>query len=80
MDRILCEKMYETYYMRVYSFVMTLAGNSSLAEEITQETFYRALLSEKTALSPANEKSSLYDCFFAIFQAADQYFTPYCSL
>ena len=49
MDKILCEKMYETYYMRVYSFIMTLAGNSSLAEEITQETFYRALLSERTA-------------------------------
>ena len=48
MDKILCEKMYETYYMRVYSFIMTLAGNSSLAEEITQETFYRALLSERT--------------------------------
>ncbi len=49
MDQILCEKLYETYFMRVYSFVMTLAGDSGLAEEITQDTFYRALLSERSA-------------------------------
>ena len=37
------QRLYETYYMRVYSYVMTLAGNIDLAEEITQETFYRAM-------------------------------------
>ena len=37
------EKLYEAYYMRVYSYVMTLAGNRQLAEEITQETFFRAM-------------------------------------
>jgi len=36
------EKLYEAYYMRVFSYVMTLAGNRTLAEEITQETFFRA--------------------------------------
>ena len=36
------EKLYEAYYMRVFSYVMTLAGNRELAEEITQETFFRA--------------------------------------
>ena len=36
------EKLYEAYYMRVFSYVMTLAGDRSLAEEITQETFFRA--------------------------------------
>lgn len=36
------EKLYEAYYMRVFSFVMTLAGNRAQAEEITQETFFRA--------------------------------------
>ena len=36
------EKLYETYYMRVFSFVMTLAGDRAQAEEITQETFFRA--------------------------------------
>ena len=36
------EKMYDAYYMRVFSYAMTLAGNRNLAEEITQETFFRA--------------------------------------
>ncbi len=35
-------RIYETCYMRVFSYVMTLSGNRSLAEELTQETFYRA--------------------------------------
>ena len=39
------EKLYETYYMRVFSFAMTLSGNKSQAEEITQETFFRAFSS-----------------------------------
>ncbi|MBR2667798.1 MAG: RNA polymerase sigma factor [Oscillospiraceae bacterium] len=43
MDGEAFEKLYETYYMRVYSFVLTLARDRSLAEEITQETFFRAL-------------------------------------
>ena len=36
------EKLYETGYMRVFSYAMTLAGERSQAEEITQETFFRA--------------------------------------
>jgi RNA polymerase sigma-70 factor (ECF subfamily) len=36
------EKLYEAYYMRVFSYVMTLAGDRPQAEEITQETFFRA--------------------------------------
>ena len=42
MDREQTEKLYEAHYMRVFSYVMTLAGDRSLAEELTQETFYRA--------------------------------------
>lgn len=38
-----CEKLYNTYYMQVYSYVMTLAKNRDLAEEITQTVFYKAL-------------------------------------
>ena len=37
------EKLYEAYYMRVFSYVMTLSGDRSQAEELTQETFFRAL-------------------------------------
>ncbi len=36
------EKLYEAYYMRVFSYVMTLSGDRLQAEEITQETFFRA--------------------------------------
>ena len=49
MDKILCEKLYDTYYMRIYSFAMTLSGDSTLSEEIAQETFYRVLVAEKSS-------------------------------
>ena len=42
MSREKKDKMYEAYYMRVFSYAMTLAGDRTLAEEITQETFFRA--------------------------------------
>ncbi len=41
------DKIYETCYMKVYSFVMTLAGNKDTAQEITQETFFRAMTSKQ---------------------------------
>ncbi len=41
------EKMYETCYMKVYSYVMTLAKNKDTAREITQETFFRAMTSKQ---------------------------------
>ena len=34
------EKLYEAYYMRVFSYVMTLSGDRLQAEEITQEAFF----------------------------------------
>lgn len=37
------EKLYNTYYMKVYSFVMTIVKSAHIAEEITQQTFYKAL-------------------------------------
>ena len=42
MDREQTEKLYEAHYMRVFSYAMTLAGDRTMAEEITQETFFRA--------------------------------------
>lgn len=47
LDKEMFEKMYQTYYMQVYSFVMSFAGNCTLAEEITQETFYKAMTAVK---------------------------------
>ena len=41
------EKLYRTYYMQVYSYVMTIVKNASSAEEITQQTFYKALTAKE---------------------------------
>ena len=37
------EQLYNTYYMQVYSFVMTLAKKQDVAEEITQKAFFKAM-------------------------------------
>ncbi len=37
------EKLYTSYYMQVYSYIISLAKNRELAEEITQNTFYKAV-------------------------------------
>ena len=49
------EKLYEAYYMRVFSFVMTLAGDRSQAEEITQETFFRAFSKQSSFRGESDE-------------------------
>ena len=61
-DKETSQKLYEAYYMRVYSFVMTLAGEKYLAEEITQETFYRAM----TARQPFRGDSDSFTWLCAI--------------
>lgn len=43
------KKLYETSYMQVYSYVMTLCKESHMAEELTQETFFRAMTAERAA-------------------------------
>lgn len=54
-DRETAQKLYETYFMKVYSFVMTLAGEKDLAEEITQETFYRAMTARQSFRGNSDE-------------------------
>lgn len=49
------EKLYEAYYMRVYSYVMTLAKKRHLTEEITQETFYRAFTAKSAFRRESDE-------------------------
>lgn len=39
------DKIYSEYFSEVYKFVLSLCQNPSLAEEITQETFFKALKS-----------------------------------
>jgi RNA polymerase sigma-70 factor (ECF subfamily) len=48
LDKITAEKLYDTCYMQVYSFVMTLVKNQHKAQEITQETFFKAITTDKT--------------------------------
>jgi len=50
-----CARLYETCYMRVFSYVMTLAGDRSLAEELTQETFYRAFARQREFRGESDE-------------------------
>ncbi len=42
MNNEACERLYEACYMRVFSYAMTITGDRHQAEEITQETFFRA--------------------------------------
>ena len=48
MDKNTAEKLYKAFYMKVFSYVMTLAKDRNDAEEITQETFFRAISTEKS--------------------------------
>ena len=50
-----CARLYETCYMRVFSYVMTLSGDRSLAEELTQETFYRAFARQREFRGESDE-------------------------
>lgn len=49
------EKLYAMYYMQVYSYVMTLAKNQNIAEEITQNAFVKAVSKEKSFRKDSNE-------------------------
>lgn len=41
------EELYQTYFHDVYLYLCSLSKDASLAEELTQETFFRALKSVK---------------------------------
>jgi len=53
------EKLYEAYYMRVFSYAMTLAQDKTQAEEITQETFFRAFTRKSAFRGEADEATWL---------------------
>jgi RNA polymerase sigma-70 factor (ECF subfamily) len=48
-------KMVEDCYMRVFSYAFTLAKDRSLAEELTQETFYRAFTRQREFRGESDE-------------------------
>ncbi len=37
------DELYKTYYRQVYLYLLDLCGDADLAEEITQETFFKVL-------------------------------------
>ena len=49
------EKLYNAYYMKVYSYVMTLAKNQHDSEEITQNTFFKAMTAYKKRRGDSSE-------------------------
>ena len=53
------EKMYQSYYMQVYSYVITLTRNREQAEEITQNTFYKAMTAKRPFRGNAEELTYL---------------------
>lgn len=55
MDDKLFEKLYNAYYLRVYSFLLTLSGERDLAEELTEETFYKAFTSKSSYRAESKE-------------------------
>ena len=48
-------RLYEAYYMRVFSYAMTLTGDRPLAEDLTQETFIRAFAKQSTFRGESDE-------------------------
>ncbi len=53
------EKLYKAYYMDVFSYVITLVKDKSLAEEMTQDVFLRAMKSKKKFEGRAAERTWL---------------------
>lgn len=48
MDSKNMEQVYRQYAQTVYGFLLSKTGDASLAEELTQETFYRAIKASKS--------------------------------
>lgn len=58
MDKILLETIYEKYGREVFLYILYLCGDAAAAEDLTQETFVKALLSLDEAHT--NYKAWLY--------------------
>lgn len=62
--------MYQSYYLQVYSYVMTIIKNQSYAEEITQNTFFKAMTTKKQFKGKSSELTWL--CGIAKHLAIDE--------
>ena len=66
------EKLYETCYMQVYSYVMTLCKNTDTAQEITQETFFKAAKAGERAAYKGKSTELTWLCSIAKNLYADE--------
>ena len=64
------EKLYKAYYLQVYSYTISLAKNREIAEEITQNTFYKAVstTSQFKGKSDVLTWRSAYTSFFTVWK------------
>lgn len=65
------EKIYQDYYLSVYKYLLSLSKNESIAEEMTQETFYKVLKSIK-------KYDPKYEIFTWICSIAKNTYYSYC--
>lgn len=56
LENELFEKLYNTYYIKVYSYLLSLCKNTFLAEELCEQTFFKCF----TAKSELKNKSDAY--------------------
>ncbi len=59
------ERLYKTCYLQVYSYLMSLCGNSHLAEELTQQTFFKAMRASANARFREDAKVLTWLCAIA---------------
>lgn len=59
------EKLYRAYFMQVYSYALTLCRSKELAEEIAQETFFRAMNAGESARFCEKSKELTWLCAIA---------------
>ena len=55
MEKSYIEKLYEAYYMQVYSYALTLTRDKPSAEDLTQTAFLRAMKTDSSCNGQAGE-------------------------
>ena len=63
------EELYEDHYKELVAYGTRISGNKELAEDLTQETFVKALMNADTVmdLSPSKQRAWLYRTFKNLF-------------
>ena len=65
------EEIYNLYFKDIYKYIISLSGNEKIAEEITQETFFKAI----KFIDSFDKSQSIKGWLFTI--AKNSYFTLY---